>query len=194
MLPDWLYTKGVPGLNEAILAADYADISRQELSAVIDQIKSRRVLGTIHNGVWYVEAPPFCEDALKSLHGRRHAKSQRPAEIARAETRTEPDPSNTPPPPDLVKDFFKPDSEVDFQYALREETFSRNFEKAAWLYQKAANQGHYKAKYFLAVMYLEGRGVTKNINKAIQLLTDSSSAGYDKAVKLLSEVNAKKYE
>lgn len=76
----------------------------------------------------------------------------------------------------FVKDCFKPDPEVDFQYALREETFSRNFEKAAWLYQKAADQGHYKAKYFLAVMYLEGRGVTKNINKALELLTDSSSA------------------
>ena len=94
----------------------------------------------------------------------------------------------------FLKDFFKPDPEVDFQHGLREEGISRNFAKAAWLYQKAANQGHYKAKYFLAVMYLEGRGVAKDINKAIQLLTDSSAAGYDKAVQLLSEINAKKYK
>lgn len=94
----------------------------------------------------------------------------------------------------FLRDFFTPDPEVDFQYGLREEGFSRNFEKAAWLYQKAADQGHYKAKYFLGVMYLEGRGVTKDINKAIQLLTDSSAAGYDKAVQLLSELNAKRDE
>ncbi len=90
----------------------------------------------------------------------------------------------------FVKDLLKPDPEVDFQYALREETISSNFQKAAWLYQKAADQGHYKAKYFLAIMYFEGRGVSENREKAFKLLTESSDAGYEKAMNLLSEVKA----
>src|SRR5262249_36555542 len=76
------------------------------------------------------------------------------------------------------------------QIALREETFSRNYERAAQLYQKAAAQGHPQAKYFLAQMFLEGRGVPKDIERAIWLLTDSSDAGYEKARMLLAEVRA----
>jgi TPR repeat protein len=91
-----------------------------------------------------------------------------------------------------IKNFFTPEPEIDFQLALREETFSRNYEKAAWLYQKAVDRGHYKAKCFLAIMYLDGRGVNKDINKAIELLTESSNAGYDKAKKLLSDIKTGK--
>ena len=93
-----------------------------------------------------------------------------------------------------IKNFFTPDPEIDFQLALREETFSRNYEKAAWLYKKAVDRGHYKAKFFLAEMYLDGRGVNKDINKAIELLTESSDAGYDKAKKLLSDIKTGKYK
>ncbi len=87
-----------------------------------------------------------------------------------------------------IINYFAPDPEIDFQLALREETFLMNYEKAAWLYQKAADRGHYKAKYFLAQMYLNGRGVQKDSSKAIGLLTESAEAGYDKATKLLSEI------
>jgi TPR repeat protein len=52
-----------------------------------------------------------------------------------------------------IKRFLTPDPEIDFQLGLREETFSGNYAKAAWLYQKAIDRGHEKAKYFLAQMY-----------------------------------------
>jgi TPR repeat protein len=93
-----------------------------------------------------------------------------------------------------MKNFFTPDPEVDFQLALREESFSGNYEKAAWLYQKAVDRGHYKAKFFLAEMYLDGRGVSKDINKAIELLTESSNAGYEKAKQLLSDIESGAYK
>jgi TPR repeat protein len=92
-----------------------------------------------------------------------------------------------------IKNFFTPEPEIDFQLALREETFSRNYEKAASLYQKAVDRGHSKAKYFLAIMYLDGRGVNKDISKAIELLTEASDAGYDKAKKMLSDIKTGKY-
>ena len=92
------------------------------------------------------------------------------------------------------KEFIKPDPEIDFQLALREESFSRNFEKAAWLYQKAVDQGHYKAMYFLAELYLRGRGVKQDVNKALKLLADSSNAGYDKATDLLSKIETGEYQ
>ncbi|HEX8946823.1 MAG TPA: hypothetical protein VF829_01235 [Candidatus Paceibacterota bacterium] len=90
---------------------------------------------------------------------------------------------------DKIKLWFTLDPEVDFQLALREETIARNYKKAAWLYQKAVDGGHYKAKFFLAEMYLDGRGVDKDTDKAMKLLDESASAGYDKAKRLLRELN-----
>jgi TPR repeat protein len=89
-----------------------------------------------------------------------------------------------------IKSFFTPDPEVDFQFGLREETLSGNYAKAAWLYQKAVDRGHVKAKYFLAVLYLMGRGVTEDRDKALALLKESAAAGYDKAKKLLSDIQS----
>jgi TPR repeat protein len=65
---------------------------------------------------------------------------------------------------------------------------SGNYAKAAWLYQKAVDRGHEKAKYFLAQMYLTGRGVTEDRNRAMTLLRESANAGYEKAKKLLCEI------
>jgi hypothetical protein len=92
-----------------------------------------------------------------------------------------------------IKDFFTPDPEIDFQLGLREEIFSQNYAKAAWLYQKAIDRGHHKAKYFLAVLYLMGRGVAEDRNKAIALLRQSADAGYDKAKTLLSDIEAENF-
>ena len=89
-----------------------------------------------------------------------------------------------------IKSYFTPDPEIDFQLALREETMSGNYAKAAWLYQKAVDRGHIKAKYFLAVMYLMGRGVTKDRDRGMALLRESAAAGYDKAKKLLADIES----
>ena len=88
----------------------------------------------------------------------------------------------------FLKDLFKADPEVDFQLALREETFNRNLAKAAWLYSKASDKNHPKAQYYLGHMYLFGRGVPQDTSKALQLLYNSSSQGYHKADYLLSQM------
>jgi hypothetical protein len=74
MLPDGLYTKGVAGLGEAIPAMDYADIEGVKLDDILRQINERRLLGVLHRGSWYVEAPPFCEERLKKLYTSRGRK------------------------------------------------------------------------------------------------------------------------
>ena len=89
-----------------------------------------------------------------------------------------------------IKEFLTPDPETDFQLALREETLRQNYAKAAWLYQKAIDRGHIKAKYFLAQMFLMGRGVTEDRSKAITLLRESADAGYEKAKELLSDIES----
>ena len=76
MLDEHLYTKGVPGLGEAILAEEYAEVVGQSLNSVIDEIEDRKLLGTHHLGQWYVEAPPFCEAKLKEIHSRRKREQQ----------------------------------------------------------------------------------------------------------------------
>ena len=89
-----------------------------------------------------------------------------------------------------IKAFLTPDPEIDFQLALHEETLGQNYAKAAWLYQKAIDRGQYKAKYFLAQMYLMGRGVSEDRHKAITLLRESADAGYEKAKELLSDIES----
>lgn len=92
-----------------------------------------------------------------------------------------------------VKKLVTPDPEIDFQLALAEET-AFNFEKAAWLYQKAADRGHYKAKFFLAELILNGRIVPQDFEKAKALLAESSDAGYEKATELLADIQSGKYK
>jgi TPR repeat protein len=91
----------------------------------------------------------------------------------------------------FFRDLFKWDPEVDFQMALRAETFERNFKKAAWLYGKAAEQNHPQAQFFLALMYLKGRGVSKDPQKALELATKSASQGFYKAQYLLAQMYLK---
>ena len=71
MLPDHLCRRDVPGLGEAILAAEYAEIERLTDDDVITSIAARRVLGVQFRGVWYVEAPSFYEQPLSRLRSRR---------------------------------------------------------------------------------------------------------------------------
>jgi hypothetical protein len=91
----------------------------------------------------------------------------------------------------FLKDLFKMDPEVDFQMALRAETLEGNLKKAAWLYGKAAEQNHPKAQFFLALMYLKGRGVSRDPQKALDLATKSASQGFYKAEYLLAQMYLK---
>jgi len=92
----------------------------------------------------------------------------------------------------FLKDFFKADPEVDFQMALRAETIEGNWQKAAWLYEKAAQRNHPKAEYFLALLYLKGRrGIDKDTKKGLALMIKSASQGFYKAQYLLSQMYLK---
>lgn len=71
MLPDNLCRRDVPGLDEAILASEYAQLERLSEEEVIASIAARRLLGAQVRGVWYVEAPSFCEAVLSRLRSRR---------------------------------------------------------------------------------------------------------------------------
>ena len=90
MLPADLYTKGVPGLDEAILAEDYAVITGHSLAEVIATVKRRQLLGALYQGVWYVEAPAFCEDELRSLQNHKRRSNRESEERYRG----------SPPPED----------------------------------------------------------------------------------------------
>lgn len=67
MLPDGLYTKGIPGLGEAIRVDAYAAITNKSLYEVLEDVANRKLLGVLHNNIWYIEAPPYCEKALQGL-------------------------------------------------------------------------------------------------------------------------------
>ena len=89
MLPEHLCRRDVPGLDEAILASEYAQIEGLSEDQVIASIAARRLLGAQLRGVWYVEAPSFCEERLSRLrsqhqrphdHARNNGQSQPPSE------------------------------------------------------------------------------------------------------------------
>ena len=96
MLPDHLCRRDIPDLGEAILATEYAAIERLTESEVIASIAARRVLGVQFRGVWYVEAPTFCEERLARLYSQR----QQPRDHARNNRQSQP----PPPPSDAVSD------------------------------------------------------------------------------------------
>ena len=58
----------------------------------------------------------------------------------------------------------------------------KNFMKAKELYEKAANQGHSAAQYYLGVMYYEGRGIEKNIRKAKEWFEKATEQGFPNAL------------
>jgi TPR repeat protein len=61
-------------------------------------------------------------------------------------------------------------------------------QKAAELYQKAANLGHKVAQYNLALMYKNGDGIEKDLDKAIYWYEQSSKQGFQKAQNKLKEL------
>ena len=64
---------------------------------------------------------------------------------------------------------------------------SRDLEKAAQWYEKAAIQGHPEAKYNLAVMLWNAEGVARNVAKAQRLLVESAESGEVSAIRVLAE-------
>lgn len=64
----------------------------------------------------------------------------------------------------------------------------QNQSKAAFWYEKSAEQGYMDAQYNLALMYAMGRGVDKNLDRAVMWLTKAAQQGDQDARTLLSEI------
>ncbi len=58
-------------MGEAILSSEYAQIENTTESEVIALINARKLLGVYFRGVWYVEAPSFCEMRLSQIWSQR---------------------------------------------------------------------------------------------------------------------------
>lgn len=82
MLPDHLCRRDIPGLGEAILASEYAELEGLTEEKVAASIANRSTSGVKHEGIWYVEAPSLCEDRLSKMRARQ----QRPRELDPFET------------------------------------------------------------------------------------------------------------
>jgi TPR repeat protein len=65
--------------------------------------------------------------------------------------------------------------------------YSRNYEPGVMWYKLAAEQGHPRALYNLAVMTRHGRGLPENIKDAIKLYHLSAEQGYSEAQWVLGE-------
>jgi len=87
VLPNHLCRRDVPGLDEAILASEYAALEGLDEDEVLENIRVHRILGTLFRDKWYVEAPAFCQERLEKLQqdsnshqhrSRQQAAPQRP--------------------------------------------------------------------------------------------------------------------
>ena len=87
----------------------------------------------------------------------------------------------------FFKKFFKPNPEVDYQYALKED-MDGNHKKAYWLFEKAAQNGFVKAQFECGYMCLRGRGTEKNTRKAFEYISNAANQDYFKAQYLLSQM------
>jgi len=61
----------------------------------------------------------------------------------------------------------------------------RQFNKAAALWTKAAEKEHWKAMLNLASLYVEGKGVTRDTERAVQLVEEAMRKGVPKAFDLM---------
>ncbi len=75
MLDPSLYVHNIPGLDEALPLDVYAELTNHDPETLVEWIRSRDLLGTLHKGSWYVEAPPFGEDKLRKILTQRKGAS-----------------------------------------------------------------------------------------------------------------------
>lgn len=101
MLDPSLFIHGIPGIDEALPADVYAELTDTMTESVIRDIEARRLLGVFYKGEWYVEAPAFCEDKLRRIWKWRQSDDQR--KDGRSGQ------SSTPPP--------GPEADLDLRFA-----------------------------------------------------------------------------
>lgn len=80
------------------------------------------------------------------------------------------------------------DAEKYYQQAFEEETERNNYEKALYLYEKAAKHGLAKAQYYCGYMYLKGRGTRRDKDKALTLIKQAANQNHPHAQYLLAQM------
>jgi hypothetical protein len=95
MLDPSLFIHGVPGLDEALPVDVYAELTDTMNESVIRDIQAKRLLGVVHKGEWYAEAPAFCEDKLRRIWKTRQSRNQEKRQEERGHQNHQ---SSTPPP------------------------------------------------------------------------------------------------
>lgn len=101
----------------------------------------------------------------------------------------EPLPIENPPAPEKKKETPAPQNPVpqnnsdktDYLALAQKEREAKNWQKAAQLYQKSADQENAVGQCRLAELLLEGRGVGQNYSKAMELFKKSADQNYEGA-------------
>ena len=71
--------------------------------------------------------------------------------------------------------------EMGANYYFGRKGMPQDYAKALELFEKAAQQGHFKAQYNLGVMYRYGQGIPPNLIIAFRYYEKAAQQGYDKA-------------
>lgn len=69
---------------------------------------------------------------------------------------------------------------------------NREYEEAARLYRTSADLGFFRAQYALALLYMEGYGVEKDLDAAELWAQKAADQGYESAAKLVKELQEKR--
>lgn len=82
-----------------------------------------------------------------------------------------------------VKNYIQDSKHVNYSYQIAQSyAYEEDYEKSAYWFQKAADEGSAYAKNDLANAYLVGRGVDKNIEKALVLYQQAAAEGDEYAM------------
>ncbi|MCC8130851.1 MAG: sel1 repeat family protein [Ruminococcus sp.] len=71
------------------------------------------------------------------------------------------------------------------QYFMGNSLFEKDYEKAFWYSEKAAENGNAMGKHTLGILYLYGYGVPADTKRAVQLLREASDSGEMKSPRYL---------
>jgi hypothetical protein len=105
MLDPSLFINSIPELDEALPVDVYAELTNTTVETVIDAIEARRLLGVLHQGVWYAEAPAFGEDKLRRIWGARGAKTNEKQYQRQEEARQQNHQDTSPPQTEARSDL-----------------------------------------------------------------------------------------
>lgn len=90
----------------------------------------------------------------------------------------------------IVEQAKRGNSEAQYALAvyLKDEGTERSYREARKWYNLSANQGHYRSKFNLGMMYFKGTGGAQDVERAISLFRSSALSGSRYAAAYLGEL------